>query len=189
MTVHKIKLHTYQAPSVLEAINKTGVYYAQTDVMMDKYKNCVDMYQPVYDWLIRASCRRVRKPEKVDFPVWIQTGPTYKSGPFKGQVLLELEINPKDLIILDTQKWHYILNYWYIPENAEDGQRYDQSLKDQGIHNPTKMYMSHFYPILKRQVEDSWERLFVTHTDITSYHQIFTWQLKKEWIVATSIIE
>ena len=96
MTVHKIKLHTYQDPSVLEAINKTGVYYAQTDVMMDKYKNCVDMYQPVYDWLIRASCRRVRKPEKVEF---------------------------------------------------------------------------------------------VTHTDITSYHQVFTWQLKKEWIVSTGIIE
>jgi len=38
----------------------------------------------------------------------------------EGQVHFELEVDTENVIVFDSGKWDYILNYWYIPENNND---------------------------------------------------------------------
>jgi len=44
------------------------------------------------------------------------------------------------------------------------------------------MYMSNFHPNLKREIRDSWDRLFDETSHITE-SRASVWEIRKEWIV------
>lgn len=103
--------------------------------------------------------------------------------PDEAGVLLELEIPPELVTPVNIAKWGMILNYTYIPAGEEDGRAHRKKLNTLGLSD-AKVCMSHFYPELKQEITDSWQRLFdpsVSAGNDSSYGTV--WELRKEWLV------
>lgn len=184
-----MKLWTRQDESVLKEIEEKGTYRATKLSILNKYGSCSDVYFHVYEWYTQAGAHFVEKPKDVKYPIWLATGDKYKIGPIKGQALLELEIPDDQVIIMDTAKWDYILNYWYLPVDDADAKQYKEKLSAAGVNNPTAMYMQNFHPILKREVEESWMRLFDNTIRYSDISQATVWEIRKEWIVKVTRID
>ena len=75
-----------------------------------------------------------------------------------------------------------ILNYSYIPADKADEKRHKALLEAYGVSD-TQAYMSQFYPEIKREIRDSWKRLFDDDIQIGSdgcYGNI--WEVRREWV-------
>jgi hypothetical protein len=90
---------------------------------------------------------------------------------------------------MDTAKWDYVLNYWYLPVDDADAKQYKEKLSAAGVNNATTMYMQNFHPILKREVEESWMRLFDNSIRYSDISQATVWEIRKEWIVKVTRID
>jgi len=167
---------------VLKDIEEKGVYRVKTASILEKYDTCSDIFMNVYKWFSKAAGAIVQKPEGVQFPVWAALEKEFSFGLTEDQVRLELEVDTENVIIFDSGKWDYILNYWYIPENKADELKYEEKLKSQGIKNKSLIYMQNFYPVLKREVEKSWDRLFDPSIRISDIDQATLWEIRPEWI-------
>ncbi len=183
MAMDKIRVWTRQDEVVFNEIEEKGFYQVSKESIIKKYGDCSKVYLDVYDWFSEEASKIVAKPEGAKYPIWLATETKFKIGPIKGQVLLELEVARSDIIIMDSAKWDYILNYWYIPLDEEDNSHYLKELEKQGIYNQTTMYMNDFYPVLKRQVIESWSRLFDNEHELSTITQATVWEIRKEWIV------
>ena len=52
-------------------------------------------------------------------------------------------------------------------------------------HSDTQAYMSRFYPQIKREIIDSWDRLFDDSVHLNSDQRYgIIWEIKKEWVSA-----
>jgi len=74
------------------------------------------------------------------------------------------------------------LNYSYIPKSEADARVHLEKLEMYGISD-MKAYMTSFYPDIKREIVNSWKRLFddsVTLGNEECYGIL--WEIKKEWI-------
>ena len=86
--------------------------------------------------------------------------------------------------------WNKILSLKYIGETETDEQEFRKMLRDYGITRESDVVLTNFYPNLKRQVQESWKRLFRHHEDIINGRtqaagsiQEGFWTIRKEWIV------
>jgi hypothetical protein len=180
--MEKLKMWTTQDERVLHEIKEKGVYRASIRSIRQKYGTCSDIYLKVYKWLSQAANSIVQKPAGVEFPIWTAFQQEGSFGLMDGQVRFELEVEKEDIIIFDSGKWDYILNYWYIPADSKDKEAYDQKLESLGIKNKSHIYSTNFYPILKREVEQSWQRLFDPRIIISGIDQAVIWEIRPEWI-------
>ena len=102
--------------------------------------------------------------------------------PEKGRVILELEIEESLITRVNFTKWGMILNYSYIPADKADEKRHKELLVAYGVSD-TQAYMSQFYPEIKREIRESWKRLFDDDIQIGSdgcYGNI--WEVRREWV-------
>ena len=100
----------------------------------------------------------------------------------KGRVILELEIEESLITRVNFTKWGMILNYSYIPADEADDKRHKELLEAYGVSD-TQAYMSQFYPEIKREIRESWKRLFDDDIQIGSdgcYGNI--WEVRREWV-------
>jgi hypothetical protein len=178
----KIKLWTTQDVRVLKEIEAKGVYRASLGSIIEKYDTCSDLYLNVYRWFSKTADSVIAKPAGAEYPVWAALEKEMSFGLIKGQVRFELEVDTENVIIFDSGKWDYILNYWYIPENSTDKEEYEKKLNSYGIKNKSLICMTNFYPILKREVENSWKRLFDPNIRISGIDQATLWEIRAEWI-------
>lgn len=177
-----VKLWTTQDYRALKEIEAKGTYHAKIDSILRKYDTCSDVFLNVYRWFSKTAGDIVPKPEGVEFPVWAAFEKELSFGLSPGQVRFELEVESDKVVVFDSGKWDYILNYWYIPKNAKDSNEYEEKLNSYGIKNKSFIYMNNFYPLLKREVEESWKRLFDSNIIISGINQATLWEIRKEWI-------
>ena len=99
-------------------------------------------------------------------------------------VILELEVDPALLTFISIEKWSAILDYSYIAADEADRNRHRELLKAYGVSSDVKAYMSQFYPEIKREIRESWKRLFEAGIpeNLDAYYGN-VWELRKEWIV------
>lgn len=178
----KIRLWTTQDIRSLKQIEENGTYRVSREAIQNKYTDCSDVYFKVYSWFSKTAGKYLKKPEGAEFPVWAALKKEETHGLIEGTVRYELEADEEDVLIFDTGKWDYILNYWYIPENEEDRKSYREELERYGIENQSRIMMTNFYPELKRKLENSWERLFDSKITVSEINQAAMWEIRKEWI-------
>ena len=98
---------------------------------------------------------------------------------------LELEI-PRDLVVLtDVERWGYRVNYLYIPRDEKDRDAHEAELKRNGIGNETALIQTgkgNFYPLQKRKIIQSWDRVFEDPATGSGLCQGTVWELKREWL-------
>ena len=180
----QITVWTKQHRSVLEQLEKTGRYIARREYIEIENQECAPLVLEVYDWLVQHSPNVGQKPKDVDYPVWVSFAQDTTYLPQEQTVTLKLCIDLALIAPVHIAKWGTILNYSYIPLNEQDARRHQQLLESYRVSD-TQAYMSRFYPQIKREIIDSWDRLFDDSVHLNSDQRYgIIWEIKKEWVSA-----
>lgn len=185
-TNDKVKLWTRQHNNVLNELEKYGVYRVKKEYILEKMDTISDYYLGLYEWYVKNAAKIVPLPEGVMYPIWLSISPEMMLQPIDDTIILEIEVDRKDVIYTDVNKWGYVVNYFYLPIDPEDERRHNEELKKFGIGDETSLIMGHkgnFYPLLKNKIIKSWERLFEPFDDKSTLSQATLWEIKKEWVV------
>ena len=178
----KIKVWTRQHKSVLDKVMNNGRYIAKRDYIYMDLQEHAKLVLEVYDWLVQHSPDRANKPADVEYPVWVSFTNEGTMMNSENTVILELSLDPAIITSVNIAKWGHILNYGYIPKDENDLRRHRQLLDDYGISD-VKAVISQFYPQIKREIQNSWERLFddtILMGSDAKYGNV--WELKREWL-------
>lgn len=178
-----IKVWTKQHKHVLEELETTGRYTAKREYIAMDMEEHAGLVLECYDWLVKHGPDAANRPPDADYPVWVSFLSEATMLPSEGTVILELTIDPAIVTPVNIEKWGTILNYSYIPSDPQDAKRHRELLEQYGVSD-AKAYMSQFYPEIKREIVDSWSRLFDDSIILGSeakYGNI--WEVRREWVI------
>lgn len=178
----KVTVWTKQHVKVAEILEKNGRYTAERQ-FVERFADDHDkIVLRCYDWL-RKNLPKDNKPGDAHYPVWVSTERDATMLPTPGSVILELEIDGDILMKINIEKWTAILNYSYIPLDEKDKARHIKELEEYGT-NDVSAIMTPFYPQIKREIEDSWQRLFDDGISISGGVSFYgnIWEIKREWV-------
>lgn len=99
-----------------------------------------------YGWIVHQMRERVGSPpSERAYPVWAwlqwenarRARPDLRAGGHlaKGErgVRIEFECRDSDVLLSDFDLWHYVLNYWYLPESVAEGDQFEAQLAERGL--------------------------------------------------------
>lgn len=178
---------TRQHPAVLDELEQTGHYYAREEAIRAKNGggSMADFYLRVYDWYAREGEKYVPRPPQARYPIWVSVSQDSMLQPVEGTVVLTLEVPEEALLITDMERWGYRINQWYIPLDAEDERRHNAELERYGIPSESALIdgdKGNFYPLLRRKIIQSWQRLFTCPPRPGDMAQGTLWELRQEWV-------
>ena len=124
-----------------------------------------------YTWLSDEMRHRLSPPPTEDsLPVWAwyQWGDQKKRKPdlrFQGHlrpgakgVRIEFRIDDEKVLLSDFELWHYVLNYWYLPNSLEEGEQFDALVEARNLSYYTMKPLPD--DELHRQIQKSWRKIF-----------------------------
>lgn len=128
-----------------------------------------------YLWMVEQLRNKAPSPAAdVRFPMWAWAKYGKPSGKpdmrrrahaARGTPLVRLRIDvpEQDLLLSDFSLWHYVLNYWYLPEDETDADEFNRILDESDIMvtdlNDFKKTDAPL-PLLREMIESSWTRIF-----------------------------
>lgn len=178
-----ITLYTAQAPIVMDTINKEGVYRVKTAYVDQKYGDEAWIFKQAYSFYAQNAMKYVPAPEGAESGIWVYADEIWV-GAQLGNWVLKMEVPKNQVVLFDLRVWNKILNLQYVPENDEDEARYDKRLQDMGIMHPSIAFSSHFYPVVKQEIRESWKRLFGSAKGCPrNYLEAGLWEIRREWVV------
>jgi hypothetical protein len=128
-----------------------------------------------YQWMTEQMVQRlsIPRPTQNTMPVWAwyqwenekRCKPDLRSGCHlpKGDegVRIEFQADDEKVLLSDFELWHYVLNYWYLPNSERDGNAFEKKLAKAGL---SFFKHEHSNPLphaqYRREIERSWERIF-----------------------------
>lgn len=177
-----IHVWTKQHRSAVETLRKTGRYTAKRAFIQADLQDCAPLVLTPYDWLA-GHMPAGSRPADAEYPVWLSFENDAAMLPDEHSAVLELRVDPAAVTRINIAKWGAILNYAYLPADPEDGARHAALLRARGISG-VRAVMSRFYPELRREIVDSWDRLFDDRVQLgNDYAYGVIWEIKQEWIV------
>jgi hypothetical protein len=183
---NKVTLWTRQDIKSLENLKKQGVHRNKKEYIVQQFDDMAEHYINAYMWFVNSASKIVSKPQGVTFPTWCSISEKNMLRPIKNTVVYVLEVDKSEIIYFDGAKWDYVLNHHYIPKDIEDGKLYAQDMKNRGFKDTYSFIegkLSHLYPLEKRQVMDSWMRIFEVE-DINAFSvQANIWEIREDMIV------
>ena len=178
----KIKVWTRQHKNVAEVLSEKGRYITKEEYIRKENQEHSEIILRAYRCLSQNGPNVKNKPADVKYPVWVSFEEESLMLQGENDVILELEVNEEDITPVNVTKWGMILNYSYIPLNDGDAKRHREKMEMYGT-NDVEAVMSQFYPELRREITDSWMRLYddsVVVGNNLKYGNI--WEIKKEWV-------
>jgi len=179
---NKVKVWTKQHANILDDLEKNGRYIVKKEYIEQKMGEHARLYLDVYNWYRGAAEKIVPAPGDVEYPIWVSLNENEKIGNSDGNVLLEVEVDSDLLITMDIDKWGRIVNYMYIPKDDADQEAHDKLLESYGTDD-CMAYMSSFFPVIKKKIQKSWDRLFDESFTLSPVRLGTLWELRKEWII------
>lgn len=182
----KVRLWTRQDIKSLEELKSKGVIRIHRSHLEEKFDVISEYIIKLYQWFVKAADARVPKPKEVEFPIWCSISEENMLRPTEDSVVYVLEVDPSEIIYFDGQKWDYVLNHLYIPKDEADEAAYKKEMARRG-HTNLFVFLdestTHFYPLERKQVMDSWHRIFdLDQWDIFRI-QANLWEIRPEMIV------
>ena len=175
-----ITVWTKQHKSVAETLEQKGRYTAKKEIVLNNEE--VKLQIHAYSWLMKAHPDLENKPCDADFPVWVSFRKSATMLLSPDTVILELSLDESIITKLNIMKWTKINNLAYIPSDSKDERRHRELLSLYGVSD-AKACMTNFYPEIRKEVENSWQRAFDASVDLgneSSYGLI--WEIKREWL-------
>lgn len=178
----KVSVWTKQNQGILADLEQNGRYIVKKEYIVQKMEEHATLYLDVYDWFYKAAVPFLHPPNDAKYPIWVSLAKEESIGNSDGNVQLEISVEKNRLLTMDLDKWGRIVNYMYIPMNAQDEEEHEKMLASYGIDDCTA-YMTPFYPNIKQKVIKSWDRLFDESIILSEFRVGVLWELKKEWII------
>lgn len=180
--MERVRVWSKQHVSVAEELARTGVYRAKGKYISLDLEEHAPLVLEVYDWLVAHTPAAPYRPEGAEYPVWVSFLREGTMLPGEGAVILELELDPELITQINVAKWGAMLNYSYLPRDEEDARRHQKLLSDYGTSD-ARAFMTPFYPQIKREILDSWPRLFDGSVQLGSGLTYGTiWEIQEKWV-------
>ncbi|MGK0466877.1 DUF3841 domain-containing protein [Clostridium sp.] len=183
---NKVTLWTRQDIKSLENLKKQGVHRNKKEYIVQQFDDMAEHYINAYMWFVNSASKIVSKPQDVTFPTWCSISEKNMLRPIENTVVYVLEVDESEIIYFDGAKWDYVLNHHYIPKDIEDGKLYAQDMKNRGFKDTYSFIegkLSHLFPLEKRQVMDSWMRIFEVENINAFSVQANIWEIREDMIV------
>lgn len=181
----KVTLWTRQDLKSLDELDRNGVIRITQDHINEKFDIIADYITDVYQWFVKAADQRVPKPEGVEYPVWCSVSEENMLRPTDETVVYVIEVDECQIIYFDSVKWDYVLNHLYIPTDEADADSYREEMKRRGHKDVYSFFdkrTAHFYARERKQITDSWVRIFdIDQWDIFRV-QANIWEIRREMI-------
>lgn len=183
--MEKVTLWTRQDARSLEEYRQGRPIRIYGSHLQVKFEEVSEYVIRLYRWFVKQAELRVPKPEGVEFPVWCSVSDKNMLPPSEGTIGYVLEVDPDEIIYFDGTKWDYVLNHLYLPKDKEDEDQYLAELASRGHKDRFSFFdsaTSHLYPAERRQVMDSWVRIFeIDQWDIYRV-QANIWEIRPEMV-------
>lgn len=157
-------LWTIQTEEAWEHLNEKGYLTGIIDYIEQSWLSS-------YRWMMDQMKERIGNPHcKNTFPIWAwyqwetskRKRPDLRSSGHlpkneKG-VRIEFNCDEKAALLSDFELWHYVLNYWYLPESMVDGEMFEAEIEKQGLsYFKTKPLPD---PKHHQKIVRSWNKIF-----------------------------
>ena len=181
LTPDTLRLWTGQRQIVVDTLKRDGYCYVKWDYISRKYEESAWIFQIAYAFLAQLAEDRGIRPQGADSAFWLYHDPQWIC---QGEdcSLLRLDVPAERIITFDLRLWQRILNLEYIGENREDEISFQQELAQLGLKNTLPVFKTAFYPLQKRKVQQSWNRLLSLDDCPDKYLQAAVWELRLEWL-------
>lgn len=183
-----ITLYSSQDEAVVNALMQEGRCFSKREYVEKKYGESAPIFVAAYGWFVKEAAKRLERPAGAGYPYWAFQE-LYDVDASQDSRVLKLRVPRGEAVFFDMFDWIKVLRLQYIGETEAEEACFKQKLADYGIRREMDVVLTGFYPALKREVENSWSRLFRHHEKIREGQahgaksvQAGLWQLKKEWI-------
>ena len=180
-----VKAYTRQAGEVLEELSRTGRYRVRESYIRKKNDSISDLYIGLYEWFTKCCRQYMDIPEDCRFPIWLSMHEEYRLRNTEGTVILHLELPEDQVRVISEYAWGYRVNNMYVPLSPEDEKRFNQELIRFGIGNEAELVtgsLGNYYPVLKRQILDSFSRVFTLPPRGPFDELGVCYEIRREWI-------
>lgn len=179
-----IRLFTAQAQVVLDAIERDGRSRVKREFVQRKYGSEAWVFQQAYSFFAQNAPRYVERPDGAESGIWCFRD-WHWAVAGTGCKLIELAVPRENAVLFDLRIWNRMLNLEYIGADEADQASFEQRIAGMGMKSAAEAFSTSFYPVVKREILQSWQRLFASAENCPdSYVQAGLWELRKEWIVS-----
>lgn len=184
-----VKLFSPQAEAVWQAVENEGTAFSRREYVIKKYEESAGVFLAAYDAYVREAERIVPRPDDKAYPYWAFASEDLvdRSG---GLRVMRLRVPLEEAVFFDQYDWYKVLRLSYIGETDKDEEAFARGLEMRGIRDSSEALLRPFYPDVKRQITESWKRLFrhdsaIRNGDTSGVRavQAGLWQIKKEWLI------
>lgn len=183
MAMGRVTVWTKQHENVVKILEQEGRYTAKAEFVRRDMDDHNQLVLQCYNWLVANTPALPQKPQDADYPIWVsmKQDATMKLTPHS--VVLEIELDEERITKINVEKWSAMLNYSYIGADKADKQRHRELLELYGT-NDVKAFSTAFYPQIKKEITDSWHRLFDESVTISGNDNYYgnIWEVRKEWV-------
>ena len=177
-----IVLWTCQAPVVVDTIRRDGVTHVKREYVERKYGDAAWSFEVAYGFFRQGAERLVPRPAEAESAIWAYRREAY-AYPTPGSYSLMLEVPRDQCVLFDLRVWNKILQLRYVGSSRKEERDFEHELERQGVKQPGELFSTPFYPVLKRKVTDSWQRLFASAEGCDDdYVQAGLWEIRSEWV-------
>ena len=183
-----IILYSPQDTIVWRVVNEFGISLSRREYIADKYEESAQIFLTAYEAFIREAEKIVPRCDSTAYPYWAFASPEQIDSMDRKVMKLEVPIN--EVVLFDQYDWYKVLRLSYIGETQADEDAFARKLGLRGIRDSSEAVLKPFYPDIKREITESWKRLFRHDADIrrgdfsgTRAVQAGLWRIKKEWLI------
>lgn len=176
-----VTLWTAQRQVVLDTLTRDGVYMVKRAYIDEKYQETAWIFREAYSFFRETASVILPPPEGAQSGIWLYQDPRW-AGASADSLLLKLEVPVGQAIFFDLRLWNQILNLRFLGRNPQEEQAFARELERLGLKSTLPLFQTPYYPLQRRQVRQSWKRLFEAPLPPETYRQAAVWVLKKEWL-------
>ena len=195
MNKNTIRLYTRQNDKTLYQLNKNGRIINNRTYVKLHFGDIANFLLESYDWYTKEASKRLPKPSDTELPIWCSISEKNCLKPIENTVVYILDVPKEHVLYFNDQKWDYVLNRIYLPENEEDRIKYESHLNSLNISDKKLSLFDSYqftigkfkgmFPQEEKKIIESWKRTF----DVGDLNNldIFVvcgnlWEIKKEWV-------
>lgn len=187
-------LYTSQTHEIVQRLADGQPHQVKMQFIRQKYGEVAQVFTDAYSWYTRHAVQIVPKPDEAESAVW-SFRDLHNIERHTDSTILQLTVPLDQAVFFCMADWFKVLNLRYIGQNAEEERTFADKLTQQGINYEGDVYRKPFYPLLKRELVNSWQNLFRHHDAIREALsqgenpgvvdvQAGLWEIRPEWVVA-----
>ncbi|OJG45238.1 hypothetical protein RV04_GL002286 [Enterococcus hermanniensis] len=172
---------------MIDKLKTTKRYVAKSEFIQEKYGEVAPVFLQAYAWYRHKAANIVSLPKDAESAIWTFTDSRYLNN-HEDSMIMELYVPMDKIVFFRMSDWNKILNLQCLGNELEV-QQYKDKLKKFNITYEGEVFNTSFYPLLKRELLISWEKLFqydewIKRTKELPFNDMQggLWEIQASWI-------